>query len=291
MPELRSVLCPVDRSDVSRQALRAAVSLASAHHAPLHVVEVVDSAFPPLADPTAVLQVQDVARQTLEEDVNWFVAPLLTANVTTSVHVREGRVVTEILRMAADLESPLIVMGTHGRGGFERFVLGSVTEKIVRKASCPVLAVPPSEGDSGLALKRIVCAVDFSPASAAAFAFAQLLAMPASANVALLHVLEWPFGDTDAPAPVLALRHNLEAEAQEHLLRLETRPGARIAERVVRVGKPARDIQAFARDRAADLIVLGSSGRGAVNQAVLGSTAHAVLRDAPCAVLTVPVAG
>lgn len=291
MPEIRSILCPVDRSETSKRALQIAVDLAGTHRVPLHVVEVVDTAFPPLADPGAVLQVQDEARLTLQEDLNWFVAPLLRNDVKTEVHLREGRVVAEILKMASELEQPLLVMGTHGRSGFEHLVLGSVTEKVVRKGSNPVLAVPPAAGNEVLNLRRVVCALDFSDVSADALAFSQLLAQPAAANISLLHILEWPFGDPQGPGPVLALRENLEAEAKRRLDGLTLSASAKVAERVVRPGKPGREIAAFAREREADLIVMGVSGHGAVNRAILGSTAHAVLRDAPCAVLTVPARG
>jgi nucleotide-binding universal stress UspA family protein len=238
-----------------------------------------------------VLQIQDEARLTLQEDLNWFVASLLPNDVTTKVQIREGRVVPEILKMAAELERPLIVMGTHGRSGFEHLILGSITEKVLRKASDPVLAVPPGADGEALNLRRVICALDFSAASTDALAFGQWLAQPAAANLSLLHVLDWPFGEPKGPGPVLTLRDNLEAEAKSQLDKMPVATPVKIAERVVRTGKPGPEIAAFARERGADLIVMGVSGHGAVNRAMLGSTAHAVLRDAPCAVLTVPARG
>jgi nucleotide-binding universal stress UspA family protein len=288
MIAIANVLCPVDRSDVSRRALSVAVSLAASHGARLTVLEVVESGLPPLADGSPLYQLTDEARSALLEDLNWFVAPLMSKDVPTDVRLAEGTIVGEVLREAATLQSPIIVMGTHGRGGFERLLLGSVAEKMVRKAACPVLAVPPAGSATG-ELHRIVCAVDFSPQSERALAFGHLLATPRSVNVSLLHVFEWPFGETTGPDPVTTLRENLEAEARDHLERLTSATHVRVAERVVRRGKPGREIVAFAEEREAELIVLGASGRGAFNQAVLGSTAHYVLRHAPCAVVTVPV--
>ena len=220
---------------------------------------------------------------------NWLVAPLVSHEVPTTVRVLQGQVVAEILRQADELPAPVIVMSTHGRGGFERLVLGSVTEKIVRKARCPVLAVPAATDlPSGDRLRRIVCAVDFSEASASALSWAELLAGPAAANLLLLHVFEWPFGETTGDDPISTLRRSLAAEAQDQLDNLASVAQSRIAERVVRQGKPSKEIVEFAAERSADLVVLGASGRGAINQAVLGSTAHAVLRHMVCPVLTVP---
>lgn len=286
---IANVLCPVDRSDVSRRALQFAVALAAAHHAKLTVAEVVELPAPPLLEGPPPSHVDERSRAAIEEELNWFMAPLVTPDVECAVRVREGSVVAEILGEAAALTAPIIVMGTHGRGGFERLVLGSVTEKMVRKAACPVLAVPPVSVAEGQ-LRRIVCAVDFSAAAEHALSYGHLLATPSSANVSLLHVFEWPFGETTGTDPVTTLRQNLEETAREQLERIAVPADARVAERVVRRGRPGREVVEFARERAADLIVVGASGRGAINHAVLGSTAHYVLRHAPCAVLTVPKA-
>lgn len=289
MTAIANVLCPIDRSDVSRRAIRVAVGLAASHGARLRVIEVIESGRPIMTDGTPLFELQEPSRAALEEELNWFVAPLVSADVPTDIQLRQGSIVTEILREAEALTAPVIVMGTHGRGGFERFVLGSVTEKVLRKAPCPVLAVPAPEvtPEPSADFRRIVCALDFSDASSSALAYSTLLATPTAANVSLLHVLEWPFGEPSGPGPIATLRENLEAEARDQLAALATDVDARVAERVVRGGKPSREIVAFARERDASLIVLGRSGRGAVNQAILGATAHHVVREAPCAVMVV----
>lgn len=286
MTTIANVLCPIDLSEVSRLALRYAVAVARAHDARLRVLQVVESGLPPMANGPALFELSADARASLDEELNWFVAPVLHADVPTEVHLREGKVVATILDEAATLTAPLIVIGTHGRGGFERFALGSVAEKVLRKASCPVLAVPPHATPAD-GFRRVLVATDFSAPSERALSFAELVAVPSSANLFLVHVLEWPFGDTSGPDPVTALRQSLEAEAADRLTALAAACRARLAERVVLRGKPSREIVEFARARQIDLIVLGVSGRGAVNLALLGSTARQVLHDAPCPVLTV----
>jgi nucleotide-binding universal stress UspA family protein len=287
MTTIANVLCPVDLSEVSRLALRYAVAIARAHDARLRVLQVVDSGLPPMANGPALFELSAEARASLDEELNWFVAPVLHTDVPTEVHLREGKVVATILDEAATLTAPLIVIGTHGRGGFERFALGSVAEKVLRKASCPVLAVPPHISPAENGFRRVLVATDFSEPSERALSYAELVAVPSSANVFLVHVLEWPFGDTSGPDPVTALRQSLEAEANDRLTALAAACRARLAERVVLRGKPSREIVEFARARQVDLIVLGVSGRGALDLALLGSTARQVLHDAPCPVLTV----
>ena len=84
-----------------------------------------------------------------------------------------GQPAPAILDCAVRLPADLIVMGTHGAGGFERFVLGSVAEKVLRRAACPVLTVPSrAHATSVLPFKRVVCAVDFSDSSLTALHYA-----------------------------------------------------------------------------------------------------------------------
>ena len=99
----------------------------------------------------------------------------------------------------------LIVIGTHGAGGFEHLVLGSVTEKVLRRATCPVLTVPPrARTTAKLPFKRILCPLDFSESSLAALDFAFSLAQQGDAELTILHVFEWPAEDESlATRPLL----------------------------------------------------------------------------------------
>ena len=97
--------------------------------------------------------------------------------------IGEGNTAAEVVARASAMPSDLIVMGTHGRAGFERVVLGSVTEKVLRRAPCPVLTVPRNVADAVPAppvlFTRIVCAVDFSDCSIHALNYAMSLAQEA----------------------------------------------------------------------------------------------------------------
>ena len=220
--------------------------------------------------------------------------------VPVSFGVYEGQVVAEILDRARAWPADMLVMGTHGRGGFERWVLGSVTEKVLRKAPCPVLTVPPPAGGlhpSGAVLFRtIICPVDFSEASLAALEHAMKLAEESSAEITVLHVLEVLVEDEPsariAGFDVPEFRRYLEKDAREKLHRVvpeEARAWCRPREEVVG-GRPWREILRVAKERQADLVVMGVRGRNPVDIVLFGSTTHHVVRGARCPVLVVHTA-
>src|SRR4029079_5134329 len=130
------------------------------------------------------------------------VGPARRAGLQARGKLRDGDPATETVGMARELRADLIVMGTSGRSGFSRWVLGSVAETVLRRAPCPVLTVPPRAGDDAdpMFFKRIVCAADFSPASEAAVRYATALAAEADASLLLVHVLDRP-GSGSRPEP------------------------------------------------------------------------------------------
>jgi nucleotide-binding universal stress UspA family protein len=302
MTTLKRVLCPVDLSEASRQALRHAAALSSWYDAPLtalHVfadIQVFEVSSPFGGSTMASVMIGESQLVERRVAVEQFVTETLGTH-PVDVVVRDATdPVAEILIEAADVS--LIVMGTHGRSGIDHLLLGSVAEKVLRRAPCPVLVVPPHAvaGESATApvFKRIVCAIDFSAGSRVALDYALTLAQEADSRLTLLHAIEFPLAlrelafstDTDID------RQHAAAEA-EYLRRLRALvpPQARTYCTVVtRVneGKAAREIQRVAESEHADLIVMGVQGRGAVDLMVFGSNTNAVVREAPCPVLIVP---
>jgi nucleotide-binding universal stress UspA family protein len=171
-------------------------------------------------------------------------------------------------------------------------VLGSVAEKVLRLATCPVLTV--RSGARAARRRRslfgtIQCATDFSVAANRAVAYAKRLAKEANAKLVVMHAVDWPFGDAVASRALADLRKSLQSNARDGLVRLlpgssSSGPGA---EAVVTIGKASVGIIRLARARAVDLIVMGVSGGGATNVALLGSTTHQVIREGMWPVLTV----
>lgn len=207
MFRIRHVLCPVDFSDISQHALDHAAAIAHWYQAPLTLLHVF-ATVPTMDVPPLVLE--DADRACLERSIRKMAARV-PADVRVDVRVEQAEHVhSEVLRQLAATGADLLVLGTHGRSGFQRLFLGSVTEKVIRKATCPTLVVPPRVADvppdAPVHFKRILCGVDFSESSLSALAYALNLAEEADAHLTLLHVIEMPPELRENPmAP--ALRH------------------------------------------------------------------------------------
>jgi nucleotide-binding universal stress UspA family protein len=296
MIEIKSVLCPVDFSDFSRRALSHAVALAKWYEAELTLLHVAPSIPPPLAysEVPPPLAVSHVGTEQLQQDLEIWAETARAEGVPITAIVTSGEPVREIVAKAEHMHADLLVMGTHGASGFERLLLGSVAEKVLRKAPCPVLTVPraePAEAADRVVFKSLLCAVDFSEASADALAYALSLAQEADAHLTVLHVVETvPLGVGREYAHFQVPEFNLylEKDAAEQLHTMvpaEAHTWCEVRE-LVATGKPYVEILRVAAEVGAELIVMGSTGRGAIDRLLFGSTTQHVLRQARCPVLT-----
>jgi nucleotide-binding universal stress UspA family protein len=219
--------------------------------------------------------------------------------VIVEAAVRGGNPVQEILEEAVRGHADLIVIGTHGRSGFEHLLLGSVAEKVLRKATCPVMTVPKDLPDAVPAgpifYKSILCPVDFSEWSLRALQYATAMAEAAHGQLTVMHVDEPEFADTPGMATVayeagMTLGDFLEEHKEASQRRLEdtTRnvPAHCTVDTLVTRGKPWREVLRIAAERQSELIVMGVHGRGVVDRLFFGSTTEHVVRAASCPVLT-----
>jgi nucleotide-binding universal stress UspA family protein len=211
--------------------------------------------------------------------------------VRTEAVVTEGNIAPCILEEATALPADLIVAGTHGLGGFDRLMLGSVAEKVLRKATCPVMTVPPVVATTAaVPYKRLLCPLDFSESSLSALRFATSLAKESDAHLTLLHVIDVPPDDEllveqfDAPE----FRQFVDDRARrrlEALIPADVRVWCQ-PETTVAYGKPYQQILETAASEGSDLIVIGVRGRNALDLRLFGSTTNQVVRHAPCPVVT-----
>lgn len=303
MIEIRRILCPIDFSDVSRSALDHALAIAHWYESSVSLLHV--AAIVPTADswpghsfpPSMILTAGD--REAVLTSMRQFASIDSTSTIPVQYEIAEGGAAPEILAKAEAIRADLIVLGTHGRSGFERLVLGSVAEKVLRKAASPVLSVPPhvagTTGARGL-FTRILCAVDFSDCSMRALNYATSLAQEADARLTVVHVVELvPQLPAELHETTLAGPRSLqeyisaaEIDARERLK--EAVPDAVRAnctvDTVVVRGKSYREILRIAAEQQSNLIVIGIHGRGALDLMFFGSTAQHVVRQASCPVLT-----
>jgi nucleotide-binding universal stress UspA family protein len=302
---LSHILCPVDLSEASTHAIEQATAIAGWYHAKVTVLHV-HVPRPPLAlDPYGVgappvpgsaemVRVREAARAAA--------APAIDAKLDVEIVVEVGDPTAEILARAGRIGTGMLVMGTHGASGFQHLVLGSVTEKVLRRARCPVLTVPPRMyAAAALPFQRILCPIDFSGSSLSALEWAWSLAQESGARVTLLHVIEWPWDEPPAPPfeklpghearQLVEFRKAAEASARQQLRSLvpDNLRDRCPSEPLVRHGKAHREVLAAAEGHA-DLIVMGVHGRNVVDLALFGSTTNQVVRGASCPVLTVPTA-
>jgi nucleotide-binding universal stress UspA family protein len=294
MPAITKILCPVDFSECSRHALEQAVALAQRHQAALavaHVFVVAPVMEPaPMGSPVVLepARLSEEAYARMYDDVRAFTTSVETAHVKFDVDVLTGDPVDTITDRATAMGADLIVMGTHGRTGFQRLLIGSVAERVLRRAPCPVLTVPPHALNStALTFGRVLCAINFSAASLPALQFASQLAPSEHAEILAFHVVEVP--RDQLPPESIDMRTEFKRVAADRLTALippELRDRGIVRE-LVTIGTPSRQILHLADEQACDLIVLGVERRSPTDLLLFGSTTKLVLRDAQCPVLTV----
>ena len=291
---IKNILCPVDRSPSSLQAFDYAIALARWQGARLHLLEVVESVASPGGSVSLKpAEVLSEARAALERDLRQILVSRRASDVKVEIVMREGNVVREILAQARESRVDPVVIGSHGRGGVQRLVLGSIAEKVLRRATCPVLTIRRSVSRARRnqsPFKTILCPTDLSAAGNKAVAYAKRLARAAAARLIVMSAVERPFGVAMTSGPVAELQVELEANGREALVRLLPRGADRQAAKAIVVrGKASAAIVKLARERSVDLIVMGVSGRGALDVVLLGSTTHHVIRHGAWPVLTVPL--
>jgi nucleotide-binding universal stress UspA family protein len=290
MPTLQKVLVAIDLSEASRTPLRYAASLASrlgASLTALYVAPRYGSHEPFPAFPSAAAL--DPARlQALEGEVRGFVEAD-TGPQPVEVVVRDGDPADEILAAAGDPGFDLVVLGTHGRRGFERWSLGSVTDRVARRSERPLVAVPPQAGTPTAA--RMLCALDLSDASAVVLAYAAALALQLQARLMVLHVAEgshwydpWPISGVDPEAVRRLVAETAEKRAAELVAR-HVPAGVPVEVRIA-FGVASRQIERAAAEQA-DMVVLGVQSTRGIDRLFFGSTAQHVLRAGVCPVLLV----
>lgn len=298
--EIRSVLCPVDFSDFSRRALDHAVTVARWYGARLTVLYVHHVEIPSIAQFAGLgsASIESVSlslsdREQLRRQLESMVRPEAVKNMPVEFCVAEGGIADEIL--AAAESADLLVMGTHGRSGFDRLLLGSATEKVLRKARCPMLTVPrpsPNAAAVPALFHHIVAGVDFSDASMVALGYALSLAEEADAHLTVVHVSEIPrelarWADENDEGKTYVEQWKAYALAR---LRPVVPDAVRVychVKQRVETGQPDQAILRAAVEEDAGLIVIGRHGHSVVEETFIGSTAQHIVREAACPVLTV----
>lgn len=280
LPTLMNILHLTDFSACSDAAFRWAIALARANQAKLSVLHVVvpDA----LTSPTALDIQENGARGKMQK-----VDEQLTSLPHGAIVTRGADVWTAVQKELQELQSELIVLGTHGRTGFTKLLLGSVAEQVLRHSPVPVMSVGPGVAQGPEAdgkFHRVLLATDFSLGSAAEYALS--LAQRDQAELVLLHVCKTGKKSKSTKFTELSV-----AEALHRLHELVRQAGTLLdhAETLVEFGNAGTQILEVARRKKADLIVMGVRKARSLFTAThleIGTT-HSVVAQASCPVLTV----
>ena len=288
--KVKQILCPVDFSTGSRRALDEAASLARSHEATLTVLHVhpLIVAGPEVPYLGTGVPLDESSRARLIHRLQEFIAPVQAAGSRLEVKLLEGDPWVVVAEQAQFLPADLIVMGTHGRRGFARWILGSVTERILHTAPCPVLTVSPVEAAGAAPGQRpVLCALDLIGSEDTLEAAASL-ADSRGVHLVVAHVVEGlPEDALAGPFDVPEYRRYMEEDARAKLHRLVERSAREVTvSEIVVTGRPHDEILRLAEEQGAGLLVIGSHGPKTFERMFVGSTAARVVREAPCPVLT-----
>ena len=283
------ILVPTDFSPPSDAALSFARLMAKTFDASLHLLHVTGSHSTP---PRAPADLRDRVPAALREMRDRLTPDDRPPHVVV-LAVEAPDPAGQIARTARSIDASLVVMGTHGRGGVARVLMGSVAEKVVRTAPCPVLTVNGALRAPAKGFRRILVPTDFNAPSDAALDCARRLAAGFGASVHLLHVLTEVSGSGEIgselfvtePPEARSMRLVDARDRLKHRITANDRVTLRATSEVI-FGSPAQIIVDYAADNQFDLIVMGTHGRTGMAHLLIGSVAERVVRTAGCPVFT-----
>jgi len=285
--EFRNILMATDFSKCSDRALRYAIGIAHRYGATLHLFHWVDPVAYKFVGTDSIEAARDRAwREVQQLDTDLVVKGLLR-NIQDKVLVEYGELSEILPRVVTARAVDLIVIGTHGRTGWKKLILGSVAERIFRQASCPVLTVGPNVTRSRVkddGPHDILFPTDFSPQSEAAGDYAFSLAKKYGSHLTLLHVLERASEKIlDERDRLLLAKTSLRELAKVHEAAMDK------TDCLVKSGTPADSILKTATQKKADLIVLGVRARQGLSDHWRWPNAYRIVCESSCPVLSVRI--
>jgi nucleotide-binding universal stress UspA family protein len=295
--QFKNILCATDFSDFSNHTVNFGVALAKEFEARLFICHVIDLSSVAIY---GEFQLDPVGQQNrIMEDANAQLEQLTGDQpVPWEPLISVGKPADEISRVVEEKSIDLVITATRGRSGFKRLILGSVTERLIRTLSCPLLVVRSPEHDfvntaaQEVRLQKILVGCDFSPDSGRAFDHGLSLAQEFQAELHLAHVIEPPIQPNLLKEETLVSGENQEDYHNLLIKKLKDMVPEEAAnwctpQTSILEGQPYEELVKYADTRDIDMIVLGVRGHGLVKTLFLGSTTDRVIRNSPCPVLSV----
>ncbi len=292
----QNILVPVDFSEHAKLAFAYGALFARTFAGRIelaHVVEDVVTSHPPFW--TGEKALADELHQQALAGAKLFMQKLLPtlpkpAGTEIGTRILSGALPLTLVDHAKESKTELIVVATHGRTGFSRWLMGSVSERLLRSSPCPVLVARGSAAAAQPRIARVLVAVDLSEHSRRALHVAGMTAERFGASLEVLYVWAAPFYDpaTQQHAGLFErVRQSARDELDEFIGRAQL-PASVALERTIVSGTPTAKISDRVQESAPDLLVLGTHGHGGFKRMVLGSVAEATARYTGCATLVVP---
>jgi nucleotide-binding universal stress UspA family protein len=284
-PLFHKLFVPIDFSECSKNALKAALSLANQWRAKIVLIHVAPNLVGGRFLPNT--QLQKAAKDQLERLRKDFIDP----NTAVEAHIRTGTPFDEIVKSAGSSRSNLIVISTHGYTGLKHVFLGSTAERVIRHAKCPVLVIRGLQDQKVVGptkFRKILVPTDFSNSSRKSLEYATSFAKVCRAKLYVVHVVEMPmypdFGYLDLPSQEEAMRR--AADGRLALLREKWNfDNEVVVSAPLRVGDAFQEIVNEAKEKKMDLIIMSTHGYTGLDHVLMGSTCEKVVRHASCPVL------
>ena len=279
-----AVCVPTDGSDAADAALDLAISVADAHEATLHVLNVADTNQPSLARIEG--EVQDVLEGAGKEIVDEAATKARSAGVDVTTAVVQGGPSRTIREYVEDREVDLVVMGTRGQRTVERIILGSVTERVLRSSQVPVLVVPP-DSDREYPPEQVLVGTDGSDGSAAAVTESLEICAARTSELHALSVVESTLLGFDVRSSTLAEERERRDEDLLSSVRDQAAERGIDVETTIEEGDVVETLNDYVAEHGIDLVVVGTHGRTGIDHRLLGSVTENLMRSASVPVLSV----
>ena len=287
-----TIVVPTDGSEYANRAATHAASVATAFDATVHVLSVVDE-----DAASGVFQQRGVDDETLDrlrEESQRAIESTraeLDEDIPVETATVRGHAAESIVAYADDVDADLLAMGTHGRTGVDRYVAGSVTERVLRRTHVPVLTVRDVEAVRALEdYEKVLVPTDGSEDAGVAVEHALALAAVGGATVHAVNVVDvGSLAASAGEAPVTGMLERFEEAGEEATSEVAelARDAGLEAETAVLKGSPGHALLEYADDNDVDLVAMGTTGRTGLDRYLLGSTTERVVRHADAPVLAV----
>jgi nucleotide-binding universal stress UspA family protein len=290
----KRILVATDFSECSKVALDICLGASKCMKTKLYVLHTIEK-FPHDYRHLLSSTAHSNMKQKLEEEAMNKIKAMLPEELLGSEDivpiVRFGKPFLEIIQVAKEKDVDLMAIGTHGRAGVDRVILGSVAERVVRDAHCPVMVV---KSEKYVGFKKIIVPIDFSDYSRLALEYAAATARAHKSKLTILHIYEESFvkpyvnaanSEEEANEIIKAIEQVNESKYDEFLKTINL-SGVEY-EKLLKKGIPETEIAEIAMEQQANLIVMGTHGRSGIKHILIGSTAEEVVRTVHCDIVVV----